>query len=234
MGCQRDGGFCEYIVMPTERLYSGQGIPPRILAAVEPCCISYHGVKRGKVQTGDKVLVVGAGTIGLLAALTAKQMGAEVYISDVLPDKLALAQSFGVDGTIVNDEKEHFDEQVSEITNGGGFDVTIEAVGRPSTFQDCIDACCYCGRMVLIGVGKQNLDFNFTLIQKKELNIFGSRNATKQDFKEVIELVASGKLPLDKVVTNEYSYLDAARAFEDFSNNKGDMLKVILNFQGEI
>ena len=84
---------------------------------------------------------------------------------------------------------------VAEITNGNGFDVTIEAVGLPSTFQNCIDACCFGGRMVLIGVGKKNLDFNFTLIQKKELNVFGSRNALKKDFLELIDIVNAGKAP---------------------------------------
>ena len=67
------------------------------------------------------------------------------------------------------------------------FDVAIEAVGLPSTFQNCIDAACFGGRVVLIGVGKQNLDFNFTLIQKKELDVYGSRNSMKKDFLELID-----------------------------------------------
>ena len=92
----------------------------------------------------------------------------------------------------------NFDKRVAELTEGNGFDVTIEAVGLPSTFQNCIDACCFGGRMVLIGVGKKNLDFNFTLIQKKELNVFGSRNALKKDFLELIDLVHEGKAPLER------------------------------------
>ena len=91
------------------------------------------------------------------------------------------AQAFGIDGIILNSSPEAFDAEVAKITGGNGFDVTIEAVGLPSTFQNCIDAACFGGRMVLIGVGKKNLDFNFTLIQKKELNVYGSRNALKKD-----------------------------------------------------
>lgn len=63
MGCQRDGAFCEYITMPLERIYDGKGLDPKLLAAIEPFCISYHGVQRAGIQKGDKVLVVGAGTI---------------------------------------------------------------------------------------------------------------------------------------------------------------------------
>ena len=63
MGCQRDGAFQEYITMPSERVYDGKGIDPMLLAVIEPFCISYHGVSRAEVGTGEKVLVIGAGTI---------------------------------------------------------------------------------------------------------------------------------------------------------------------------
>ncbi len=230
MGCQRDGAFCEYITMPIERVYDGKGMNPKTLAAIEPFCISYHGVSRANVKEGDKVLVVGAGTIGVLAAVAAKAKGAEVYISDVSKGKLEIAKEFGVHGTLLNDSPDNFAKRVNEITKGNGFDVTIEAVGLPSTFQNCIDGCCFGGRMVLIGVGKKNLDFNFTLIQKKELNVFGSRNALKKDFLELIDLVNEGKVPLDKIITNVYPFHEASKAFEDFEHNSGDMLKVVFDF----
>ena len=95
-------------------------------------CISYHGVSRANVKEGDKVLVVGAGTIGVLAAIAAKAKGASVYISDVSAGKLEMAKDFGVDGTLLNDSPENFEKRVNEITDGNGFDVTIEAVGLPS------------------------------------------------------------------------------------------------------
>ena len=75
MGVQREGAFSEYITMPLERIYDGKGLDPRVLAVIEPLCISYHGVKRAEVQRNDKVLIVGAGTIGILAAIAAKQKG---------------------------------------------------------------------------------------------------------------------------------------------------------------
>lgn len=230
MGCQRDGAFQEYITMPVERVYDGKGLDPKLLAAIEPFCISYHGVSRAEVKPGDKVLVIGAGTIGVLAAVAAKSKGAVVYISDVSMGKLKMAEGFGVDGILLNDSPEHFDQAVKDITDGNGFDITIEAVGLPSTFQNCIDAACFGGKVVVIGVGKKNLDFNFTLLQKKELNVFGSRNALKKDFVELIDLVKEGKVPVDRIITNIYKFEDGAKAFYDFANNPGDMLKVILDF----
>lgn len=237
MGCQRDGAFGEYITMPIERIYDGKGINPKFLAAIEPFCISYHGVQRAGINPGEKVLVVGAGTIGVFAALAAKTLGAEVYITDVAEKKVQYAQdNFSFAGTIVNDSPDALIEATKKITGVGpdgspnGFDVCIEAVGLPSTFQNCIDMACYGGRVVLIGVGKQNLDFNFTMLQKKELNVYGSRNALKKDFLELIDWVSQNKVDISKVITNEYAFEDAATAFKDFSEKGADMLKVVLNF----
>lgn len=246
LGCQRDGAFREYFTMPVERCYDGKGMDPKLLAAIEPFCISYHGVSRADVKKGEKVLVVGAGTIGVLAAAAAHAKGAEVYIADAVQGKLDIAMRLGVaDGVIFNDlsDPDSFMRQVRQITGeeeyvGGdgtehcdpkGFDVTIEAVGLPSTFQNCIDAACFGGRVVLIGVGKQNLDFNFTLIQKKELDVFGSRNSMKKDFLELIDLVNAGGVPLDRIITNSYELDDAVDAFRDFAHNPGNMLKVSIH-----
>lgn len=232
MGVQREGGFSEYITMPIERIYDGKGLPAKTLALIEPFCISYHGVSRADIKPGERVLVVGAGTIGVLAAVAAKAKNAEVTICDVAADKLDYAyKTFGLDHKILNTSPEVFTNAVSELTNGDGFDVAIEAVGLPSTFVNCIDAACFGGRVVLIGISKKNLDnFVFSVIQKKELNIYGSRNAMKKDFLELIDLVKSGAVDLDKIVTNTYKLDEAAKAFEEFSANAGKMLKVLIDF----
>ncbi len=242
MGAQRDGAFSEYITMPVERIYDGKGLNPKQLALIEPFCISYHGVARADIKKGDKVLVIGAGTIGVLAAVAAKAKGGEVYIADVAKEKLQYAyQTFGLAGMIKNEGAETFLEKALSVTgNHHGFDVCIEAVGLPSTFQNCIDAAAFGGRVVLIGVGKTNLDFNFTMIQKKELQVLGSRNALKKDFLELIDLVKSGAVDLEKIVMNpdsedsakrsEYLLEEAAKAFEEFDKFGGSKLKVVIHF----
>ena len=231
MGAQRDGAFSEYITMPIERIYDGKGLSAKTLALIEPFCISYHGISRAIIQPNDKVLVIGAGTIGVLAAVAAKAKGAKVYISDVAENKMNYAiETFGLDDSILNDSPENFIKRVEEITNGNYFDVTIEAVGLPSTFQACIDAAAFGARMVQIGVGKRTHEFDFTLLQKKELNVYGSRNALKKDFLELIDLVKSGKVDLEKIVTNTYNLDEADKAFQDFSKNVASMLKVVIKF----
>ena len=171
-------------------------------------------------------------------------MGGQVYLCDVPQAKEKLERSqttFGFAGTILNESPQALEQAVKDITGcvelngastGCGFDVCIEAVGLPATFQACIDCAAFGGKVVLIGVGKQNLDFNFTLLQKKELNVYGSRNALKKDFLELIDLVKAGKVDLEKIITDVYPFEQAAQAFEDFSTKGGSMLKVGLDFTG--
>jgi 2-desacetyl-2-hydroxyethyl bacteriochlorophyllide A dehydrogenase len=230
MGVQREGGFATYLAMDINRLFKAEGLTAKETVLVEPFCIGYHGVKIAMPKKGEKVLVVGAGTIGMFAMLSAMHFGADVYMADISEDKLALAKSLGAKGTIHSTSVEKFDKQVAEITGGNGFDVTVEAVGLASTFQNCIDAAAFGGRVILIGVSKQNLDFNFTMIQKKELMIHGSRNAVKVDFEEVIEIIKAKEFDILKVITDEYDFDDACTAFEDMFNNAGKMLKTIIKF----
>ena len=229
MGVQREGGFAEYIAMPVSRLIHGKGLSAKTLALIEPFCIGYHGVQRAGVHEGDRVLVVGAGTIGVLAAMAARSRGGNVVLCDVAPRKLDFAKNFGFE-TLLNSNPETFVENVNRYTDGNGFDVTVECVGLPSTLQNCLDAVCFGGRVAVIGVGKHNIDLDFTIIQKKELNIFGSRNALTRDFEELIDLVKAQNIPLTDVVTNVYPFAEAARAFSDFSEHAGDMLKVMIEF----
>lgn len=230
MGVQREGGFKTTMVMDINRLYKADGMTAKETVLVEPFCIGYHGVKIAEPKKGEKVLILGAGSIGIFAMLSALHFGADVYMADISQEKLAYAKSLGTKGTILNTSKEAFEQAVNEITDGNGFDVTVEAVGIPSTFQNCIDAVAFGGRVILIGISQHNLDFNFTMIQKKELQIYGSRNATKSDFEEVIEIIKSKEFDVLKVITNEYKFDDVIQTFADMYENAGKMLKTIIEF----
>ena len=145
MGCQMDGALCEYITMPIERLVDGRGLSPDQLAVIEPMCIGYHGMVRAGIRPGENVLIFGGGTIGVMAGISAKSMGANVYISDIIPEKLERdVEMFGFAGSICNTSPEALMEGVERITGStmvhgkkqiNGFDVTAEAVGLPQTFQ---------------------------------------------------------------------------------------------------
>ena len=227
MGVQRDGSFCEYVAMPVERIYDGKGLSAQELALVEPFTISYHAVNRAPVKAGDKVLVVGAGPIGLFALIAAKEKGAEVYVSDVLDGRLQKALDFGAAG-VINSAKTDVVAESMKITNGNGFDVCIEACGQSVTFLNCIDCAAFAANIILIGNGKKETTFLHSILLKKELNVFGSRNSYPSDFKAVIDLIASGRVDVMKMVSDVYPMSRADEAFKALANNSGELCKVLV------
>ena len=228
MGVQRDGSFSEYITMPVERILDGKGLDAKTLALIEPFSIGYHAINRGNVKAGDKVLVMGAGPIGIFAMISALLKGAEVYIADVLDRRLQLATELGAAGTI-NTAKENLVERVKEITDNCGMDVCVEAAGLPVTFLNCIENACFGGKVILIGNGKRETTFNHSILLKKELDVYGSRNSL-HDFEPLIDIVRSGKVDINKLVTNIYSLKEAPEAFEALKNNDGTLAKVLVEF----
>lgn len=231
MGVQRDGAFCEYISMPVERIYPGMGLTAQELALIEPFSISRHAISRAAIRPTDSVLIVGAGPIGLFALLAAKQFAGKIAVADVLNNRLDLAMSYGADG-VVNTATEDIAKFTEEFTDGRGFDVCIEACGRPETFLMCIDEAAYAANIILIGNGKRETTFLHSIILKKELNIFGSRNAMKQDFLDNIELAASGKVDVMKMVSGVYEMDKAADAFDALAHYKGDLAKLLIRIGG--
>jgi 2-desacetyl-2-hydroxyethyl bacteriochlorophyllide A dehydrogenase len=227
MGVQRDGAFREYITMPVERIYNGQGLSAKELALVEPFTISYHALHRAPVKPGDSVLIVGAGPIGLFALIAAKAQGARVYVADILPGRLEKALHFGADG-VINSKETNIQEEAMRITEGNGFDVCVEACGQSVTFLSCIDCVAFAGNIILIGNGKKETTFLHSILLKKELNVFGSRNSYAKDFRAVINLIASGTVPVLDMVSDIYPISRADEAFKALANNDGSLAKVLI------
>lgn len=230
MGVQRDGSFQEYITMPVERIIDGKGLSAKELALIEPFSISCHALSRAEVKSGDNLLIMGAGPIGLFALIKAKSMGAKVLIADMLESRLDLAKEFGAD-CVINVKNTDLHTACEKFTDGNGFDVCVEACGAPETFLSCIDEAAHGANIILIGNGKRETTFVHSVILKKELNIFGSRNAFTKDFEELIDLVKSGKADIIKMVSGVYDVCNAKDAFEALAHNDGTLDKLLIKFE---
>ena len=227
MGVQRDGSFCEYVAMPIDRIIPGMGLDAKQLALIEPFSIAYHALSRAKIEPTDKILVVGSGPIGLFALISAKLRGATVYVSDMLEGRLKTALQYGADG-VIDVSKQDLMKETENITGGKGFDVCVEACGQSVTFLNCIDAAAFAGNIILIGNGKKETTFLHSVLLKKELNVFGSRNAYTKDFKALIQLVAQGKVDVMKMVSAIYPMDKADDAFKALASNDGSLKKVFI------
>lgn len=229
MGVQRDGSFQEYITMPVDRIIDGKGLSAQELALIEPFSISNHALSRAEVKQGDNLLIMGAGPIGLFALLKAKAMGANVAIADMLSSRLELAKEYGAD-IVINVKEQNLEKECHSFTAGNGFDVCVEACGAPETFLNCIDNAAHGANIILIGNGKRETTFVHSVILKKELNIFGSRNAFTKDFEELIALVKAGKVNPAKMISGIYDAKNTKTAFDALVNNDGTLTKLLIKF----
>lgn len=228
MGVHRDGAFQELITMPLERLHRARGVDPRDLAIVEPFSIGYHAVLRADVAEGERVLVLGAGAIGLLTMIAARTRGAEVWIADVVASRLEVATTLGAAGT-VDLAQETVDSVVQAATGGDGFDVVFEATGLPVSFLNAIEAAAFGARLVLIGNGTREVTLNQSALIKKELDVLGSRNS-KGVFETLIDLLERGVVDVSPLRTKIVPLTEAKQALEDAAAGATDDIKVLIEF----
>ena len=228
MGVHRDGAFQELITMPLERLHRARGVDPRDLAIVEPFSIGYHAVLRADVAEGERVLVLGAGAIGLLTMIAARTRGAEVWIADVVASRLEVATTLGAAGT-VDLAQETVDSVVQAATGGDGFDVVFEATGLPISFLNAIEAAAFGARLVLIGNGTREVTLNQSALIKKELDVLGSRTS-KGVFETLIDLLERGVVDVSPLRTKIVPLTEAKQALEDAAAGATDDIKVLIEF----
>lgn len=231
LGVQQDGGLRDRIVLPADRLIVNEALKPTQLALVEPLSVGFHAVARGRVTSEDRVLVLGGGMIGVGAILGALARGAKVIVSEVSDSKRELLLALGV-SEVVNPMTDDLPAAIERLTDGDGADVVIEAVGRPETFRQSIDLASFTGRVVYIGYAKAEVSYDTSKFNLKELDIFGSRNATRTDFEAVIAYLTAHPGVADRLVSKTFTWDEAESAFDYWTKHRDETFKVMIELEG--
>ena len=201
LGVQRNGAMREYLAMPWQKIIPATGLTEKEIALIEPMSVGFHAVNRAEVTDIDKVLVIGCGMIGIGAIVRASLRGATVIAVDLDDEKLALAKRMGAH-YVVNSKTEDLHARLSELTEGLGPDVVIEAVGNAFTQNQAVNEVAFTGRIVFIGYAKGGTEFVTKLFVQKELDIRGSRNAKPADFRAVIHYMQQNRdYPKDELIS---------------------------------
>jgi threonine dehydrogenase-like Zn-dependent dehydrogenase len=199
LGVQRDGALTERIAIPPEKLYAAQ-LSFKELCLVEPLTVGFHAAARGRITSRDTVAVFGCGGVGLGAISASAFHGARVIAIDMDDAKLEIAHKAGAT-ELIHSNKEDLHLKLSALTDGHGPDCIIEAIGHPQTFRASVEEVSFTGRVVYIGYAKEPVAYDTSLFVQKELDILGSRNATPDDFREVIRMLKEKRFPVDDVVS---------------------------------
>ncbi|HEU5072133.1 MAG TPA: zinc-binding alcohol dehydrogenase family protein [Verrucomicrobiae bacterium] len=226
LGVQRDGALTEFIAVPWQKLVRSEKLSLTEHTLVEPLSVGFHAVERGRVGAADTVLVFGCGMIGLGAIAGAALLrNARVIAVDVDDAKLALARKAGA-AEVINSKTGNLHEQVQALTQGDGPGVVIEAVGLPATFRAAVDEVAFAGRVVYIGYAKEPVAYETKYFVMKELDILGSRNATAQNFTDVVGVVESGRYPVRETITRVVPFANAAAALAEWAADPGRVTKI--------
>ena len=226
LGVHQDGGLVGMLSVPAGNLIRAQGLTADECAAVEFLSIGAHAVRRGAVTGRDRVLVVGAGPIGLGVALFARLSGGSVAIFDREAERAAAAQSLA--GVIAVPAGSDASEAVSAFTHGDGFDVVFDATGNEAAMEKGFEFVAHGGRYALVSVVRGPITFMDPDFHRKEMTLLGSRNATSEDFARVITAIRNGEVPISRLITHRTSLADAVCNIPVWATQKTGLIKALI------
>ncbi len=197
-------------------------------ALVEPLAIGVYSANTATIQPGDTALVFGAGTIGIVTALSALASGcSKVILTDIKERKLQIVKANFSDNIIcVNSAKESLDDVVSSLASEG-VDIVFEASGSPAVIGSFVRYLRPNGRAVMIGMPPAPAPFDLVAAQWKEikiLNIFRYRNM----YPRAIKMISSGTLKVRPLITHYFDFVDAIKAMDFAATMPADAIKVMV------
>lgn len=212
MGVHRDGGMREIINVPIDKVHVSTKLLEEELALVETLSISCHAVRRARILPGEVVLIIGVGPIGLGVAQFAHLAQATVIVMDVSDARLSFAsQQPGITHTV--DAKHDVLEQLRALVPNDLPTVVFDATGNAQSMMKSFDYVAHGGRLVFVGLFQGDVTFHDPEFHRRELSLLASRNATSQDFEQVISALESRQLDVLPWITHRAS---AEQMIEDF------------------
>ncbi|MEW6228751.1 MAG: alcohol dehydrogenase catalytic domain-containing protein [Bacillota bacterium] len=227
LGVHRDGAMQEFISVPCSLLHKAPaGLGFTMLSLVEPACVAMHAVRRSRIKPGDVAVVIGAGNIGLLIIQMLKLSGARVIAIDVRRSHLDAASRLGAD-LVIDSRLEDPVKGTHKFSNGAGGSVVFEVVGIALTVCLAFDLSSHAGQVVLVGLCHEEIPFRFDLLNRKELDVLGSRNSCGL-FPEVLGLLAGSRLVAELLVTQHIRLEDFEATMRSLTTGGRDEIKVVM------
>ena len=228
LGLDGDGGLAEQMLAPAHTCFAyGAHVEPTIATLSEPLSVTVRAVRRGGIGPGSTVAVVGAGTVGLLAAQVARTAGAErVVVVDRIESRRTLALRHGADAAVVPADAPG---AVAELTGGVGVDVAIEAAGSPDAVLTAFGLTRRGGRTVVLGVSKRSVEIPMLELLLSEKELVSSLSHTYDvDFAQAVDLIDRGAIDTDGVVSHVVPLDDVVGAFDRLLAAPDEHLKVVV------
>lgn len=227
IGVHVDGGTGEFLAVPLSHLLYTNDLSLEQSAVLEPLAIGAHAIRRSGLRSGETVLVVGAGPIGLGVMALAKRVGANVIAMDINEERLAVCRSWAhVDSTI--DARQQPVVKLAQLSDGEFPSVVFDATGNANSMSASVQYVAHGGTLVYVGLVKGDVCFSDTEFHKRELTLAGSRNATREDFDVVRAAIEDGYVNASRYVTHRIGFHDVVQEFEGLTRPEAQVIKAVI------
>lgn len=228
MGVHIDGFFSEYVVVPAWNVLKlDKKMDHDAAMLVEPVAVTINAAKRGGVQHGMRVLVIGAGTIGNLTAQVCRQRGAEVVITDIQDSKLALAGNCGI-LHCVNTSRTDLRVCIEKGVNGKKFDLIVDCAAIPSVFEEIVQYIPGGSGIAVVGNYKQKIKVDLSKIQRKEINVYGVMQYSREEFSCAIQMLKNGEIKVKEIISARFPLEKLNDAFTYISGHPETMKVAVM------
>ncbi|WP_066218881.1 zinc-dependent alcohol dehydrogenase [Formosa haliotis] len=229
IGIDSEGAMQQYWNVPTFTLHKLKETTDLKLAAlIEPLSVATHDVRRSGLVKGETAVVLGGGPIGLLVAMVAKEVGAQVIISEVNPKRIEKAKALGFDAVSPIDVD--LVEYVKSKTENRRADVVFEVAGVQPALDIMCEVAGIRGRIVMVAIHGEKKPVDLFKFFWKELSLIGARVYEKEDYEKSIELITANELPFEDMITDVQPLSNIQQVFENIDSNP-DGLKVLMDCQ---
>jgi 2-desacetyl-2-hydroxyethyl bacteriochlorophyllide A dehydrogenase len=227
LGVHRDGAFTEYLSVPQCFVHKAEGVSLDQAAMVEFLSIGAHAARRAGVREAQRVLVVGAGPIGMAAMIFSRLRGAQVTALDTRRDRLDFCGSHLQLSACVQ-VADSDEERLAALTDGEFFDVVFDATGNQKAMERGFRFVAHGGTYVLISIVGATIGFSDPEFHKRETTLLGSRNATTEDFETVLTAMRAGLIPDAALNTHRLALADVPADFKNLLDPARGVVKAIV------
>lgn len=226
---QYGGGYADYVCLPQQNIYPlHPDTSMKAAAFMEPLACVVRGQNMLRLYPGEVELVVGLGPIGLMHLQVARQFGARVIAADLVPERVEKAKALGAEWT-VNPTELDLAEFVKEVTDGWGADAAVVAVGSAPLVEQTLPILAPGGRLnIFAGIyPRDELKVDPNLIHYGEFILTGSADSTPENMYRALELIETGKVDTETLVSHLLPLKEVGQGFELVQNTAG--LKIMID-----
>jgi len=227
LGVHVDGGLCERFRLPARKLHPSAALDLDQLALVEMLGVGAHAVGRAGLEPGTRVLVIGAGPIGLGVMAWARLAGARVIALDVDAVRLEhCRKALGVDHTVLAGDAAL--DTVAQLTGGDRAEVVFDATGSPASMEAAFGHVGHGGRLVLVGHANAEITFSDPLFHGREMTLLASRNSRADELARVIAALETGRIDARAWISHRTPFGEVVGAFPGYASRDGGLIKAIV------